>query len=181
MTCSHHYGQIFLVQRIFRLAIWCLGVPAESEEEIRSSDHPPPRLPASNISINVMNVTQGRHPAAGQQSQLMVISDVSILSPLSSHHKVLQEQGEVREGERVGDGQPSPDIIQILSIKTNNQMQSYSPPALSLSYQSSLPEKTSSVFTYISTSRGISSYLLPQLCITSTELEYFCWFVSTNL
>ena len=57
----------------------------------------------------------------------------------------------MREGERVGDGQPSPDIIQILSIKTNNQMQSYSPPALSLSYQSSLPEKTSSVFTYIYT------------------------------
>ena len=103
------------------------------------------------------------------------------LHSLSSHHKVLQEEGEVREGERVGDGQPSPDIIQILSIKTNNQMQSYSPPALSLSYQSSLPEKTSSVFTYISTSRGISSYLLPQLCISSTKLEYFCWFVSTNL
>ena len=139
----------------------------------------PARLPASNISINVMNVTQGRHPAAGQQSQLMVVSDVSILS---HHHTVLLYVGRgERVRERVGDGQPSPDIIQILSIKTNNQMQSYSPPALSLSYQSSLPEKTSSVFTYISTSRGISSYLLPQLCITSTKLEYFCWFVSTNL
>ena len=46
------------------------------------------------------------------------------------------------------------DIIQILSLKTNNQMQSYSPLALSLSYQSSLPEKTSSVFTYIYTGRG---------------------------
>ena len=38
-------------------------------------------------------------------------------------------------------------------------MQSYSPPALSLSYQSSLPEKTSSVFTYIYTSGGISTLL----------------------
>ena len=47
--------------------------------------------------------------------------------------------------------EPDTDIIQILSLKTNNQMQSYSPPALSLSYQSSLPEKTSSVFTYIYT------------------------------
>ena len=171
MTCSHHYGQIFLVQRIFRLAIWCLAVPAESEEEIRSSDHPPAWLPASNISINVMNVTQGRLPAAGQHSQLMVISDVSIFS----HHQQVSmlDWEKVRwenERERVGDGQPSPDIIQILSIKTNNQMQSYSPPALSLSYQSSLPEKTSSVFTYISTGRGISSYLLPQLCISSTKL-----------
>ena len=46
------------------------------------------------------------------------------------------------------------DIIQILSLKTNNQMQSYSPLALSLSYQSSLPEKTSSVFTYIYTGDG---------------------------
>ena len=46
------------------------------------------------------------------------------------------------------------DILQILSLKTNNQMQSYSPLALSLSYQSSLPEKTSSVFTYIYTGRG---------------------------
>ena len=101
-----------------------------------------------------MNVTQGRHSAAGQQFQLMVISDVSILS---HHHRVpvllYAGRGE-RVRERVGDGQPSPDIIQILSIKTNNQMQSYSPPALSLSYQSSLPEKTSSVFTYIYTGRG---------------------------
>ena len=126
-------------------------------------------LPASNISINVMNVTQGRHSAAGQQFQLMVISDVSILS---HHHTVLLYVGRgERVRERVGDGQPSPDIIQILSIKTNNQMQSYSPPALSLSYQSSLPEKTSSVFTYIYTSGGISSYLLlPQLCIISAGL-----------
>ena len=50
--------------------------------------------------------------------------------------------------------EPDTDIIQILSLKTNNQMQSYSPLALSLSYQSSLPEKTSSVFTYIYTGRG---------------------------
>ena len=35
-------------------------------------------------------------------------------------------------------------------------MQSYSPLALSLSYQSSLPEKTSSVFTYIYTAQGES-------------------------
>ena len=35
--------------------------------------------------------------------------------------------------------EPDTDIIQILSLKTNNQMQSYSPPALSLSNQSSLP------------------------------------------
>lgn len=47
-------------------------------------------------------------------------------------------------------------VIQILSLKTNNQMQSYSPLALSLSYQSSLPEKTSSVFTYIYTAQGES-------------------------
>ena len=51
--------------------------------------------------------------------------------------------------------EPDTDIIQILSLKTNNQMQSYSPPALSLSYQSSLPEKTSSVFTYIYTTQHI--------------------------
>ena len=69
---------------------------------------------------------------------------------------------------------PTPDIIQILSLKTNNQMQSYSPLALSLSYQSSLPEKTSSVFTYIYTSRGISSYLPPpQLCIIQPETPVF--------
>ena len=132
-----------------------------------SSPQPPACLQYLN-KCNECNPgeTQG---AAGQHSQLMVISDVSILS---SHHQVsVIHPEEVRWGEvRVGDGQPSPDIIQILSIKTNNQMQSYSPPALSLSYQSSLPEKTSSVFTYISTSRGISSYLLPQLCISSTKL-----------
>ena len=61
------------------------------------------------------------------------------------------------------------DIIQILSLKTNNQMQSYSPLALSLSYQSSLPEKTSSVFTYIYTGRG---ELQPEL----THQDYsMCW------
>ena len=49
---------------------------------------------------------------------------------------------------------PERDIIQILSLKTNNQMQSYSPLALSLSYQSSLLQKTSSVFTYIYTGDG---------------------------
>ena len=171
MTCSPIImGRFALVQRIFRQDIWCLGVPAErrgewGEDRILWS--PPAWLPASNISINVMNVTQGRSPAAGQHYQLMVISDVSIFS----HHHQLSVLHWVKvRWERVGDGQPSPDIIQILSIKTNNQMQSYSPPALSLSYQSSLPEKTSSVFTYISTSRGISSYLLPQLCISSTKL-----------
>ena len=177
MTCSRHYGQIFLVQRIFRLSSWCDAMPAMGEE-IRSSL-------LATLHRQYLNKCNECNPgeAGGQwtvQCYLMVILDVSISSSRQSCMSC-------HERERAH-GKPTPDIIQILSLKTNNQMQSYSPPALSLSYQSSLPEKTSSVFTYIYTSRGISS------CSSSTSTPalhpepqkwssflLFVSFISTNL
>ena len=71
-----------------------------------------------------------------------------LLLPMTSDHLILSLDRNIMS--RLYE-----DIIQILSLKTNNQMQSYSPLALSLSYQSSLPEKTSSVFTYIYTTQHI--------------------------
>ena len=167
---------------------WC-DAAGERERDRSLSASPS----TGNISINVMNVTQGRpadqHSHPGHSWCLHPSPLTWSCPPASSTAAPARWWCGARRARRAGThGRPTPDIIQILSLKTNNQMQSYSPPALSLSYQSSLPEKTSSVFTYIYTSRGISS------CSSSTSTSalhpepqkwssflLFVSFISTNL